>query len=165
MGGILCCERLVLCLELLSMSRLEFNTFLFHLSLKLSHFSFTVLDLRRPLLDELTVDGAHYYLCGPEPMLRHVHALLGRRGVPLARSELLHSPRTGRRGSDAHISSSTRQSRADLVFGYCECVWLQLPAVLLRWRIFIHRGLRTGFHHGHSRLGSAGRRVVESACF
>ena len=37
------------------------------------------------LLDELTVDGAHYYLCGPEPMLRHVHALLGRRGVPLAR--------------------------------------------------------------------------------
>ncbi len=34
------------------------------------------------LLEELTVDGAHYYLCGPEPMLRHVHALLRRRDVP-----------------------------------------------------------------------------------
>jgi len=31
------------------------------------------------------VDGAHYYLCGPEPMLRHVHALLSRRGVPMDR--------------------------------------------------------------------------------
>ena len=37
------------------------------------------------LLDALTVDGAHYYLCGPEPMLRHVHALLSRRGVPMDR--------------------------------------------------------------------------------
>ena len=37
------------------------------------------------LLDALTVDGAHYYLCGPEPMLRHVHALLSRRGVPMER--------------------------------------------------------------------------------
>ena len=37
------------------------------------------------LLDALSVDGAHYYLCGPEPMLRHVHALLSRRGVPMDR--------------------------------------------------------------------------------